>query len=50
LEFKNIAKGLPVLEFELLLEILELLLEMVHLGVMRYHYLPPPFMDILMKI
>jgi len=50
LGFKNVVKGFPVPEFKLLLEILELLLEAVHLGVMRYRCLPPPFIDLLLEI
>jgi hypothetical protein len=47
---ENIAKGLHVPESELLLEILELLLESIHLGAMRYRCLPPPLVDIFVKI
>jgi hypothetical protein len=47
---KNIAKGFPVPESELLLKILEPLLESVHLGAMRYRCFPPPLMDIFVKI
>jgi len=50
LGLENVSKGAFVPDLELLLEILNFLLEAVHLGAVRYLCLLPPRMDLLLKV